>query len=638
LTFFTNAQSDYSDEKFEVSLGDLSSSVYENDSTSNAIVIYELGKSYIEDPHFNLIFKVKRKLKILDKRGFQKANIVISLYKDGNEKESIENIRATTHNLVDDKIIQSELSEASIIKERASENRTLYKFAMPNVKEGSVITYSYEIKSPFLYEFKTWYFQSDIPKIHSEYHTSIPGNYQYYIRLNGELEIDSINEEVRPNCVKGGRGTSADCFDAQYIMKNVPSFTGESYMPAYKNYLSRLDYQLGSIIGFDGSSKFFKRIDERLKESKGFGGQMNKRKIVKDLIDKKSFSAESELNRLKQIYSFVQNNYAWNGDYGVSENNSIKNLLGNKYGNVCEINLLLHNLLQEFGIDSNPVILSKRENGIINKKRPKDSDFNYLIVQATLKGKSYLLDATDKHLQFNELPFKCLNQIGFLLDFKNGSRWIPVNAKEPAIKEYKLKLHAKGENGFSGNAIVNFKGHYALKARKSYKNSLTESFLNDELDNFHLIEVTKHEIMPFTNDSTTFRAKYNIDYVAEPIGSKLYLNPFLFKMFPENPFGSIERMYPVDFGFPSNYNYEIEFQLGEQYKIIKAPERTVFEMPNNMGAAELSCKKTVNSISVNLGFSLNKGVYYPNEYSLLKTFVENIIKTQNAGTIILEKH
>ena len=45
-----------------------------------------------------------------------------------------------------------------------------------------------------------------------------------------------------------------------------------------------------------------------------------------------------------------------------------------------------------------------------------------IYVQATINNKTYLLDATDKYLNFGQIPFRSLNQYGRLLDFKKDTR------------------------------------------------------------------------------------------------------------------------------------------------------------------------------------------------------------------------
>ena len=96
--------------------------------------------------------------------------------------------------------------------------------------------------------------------------------------------------------------------------------------------------------------------------------------------------------------------------------------------------MLLYNLLSEQDINVTPILLSTRNNGLPTKIYPVISDFNYIIIRAIINGKQYFLDATNKYLEFGQIPFRCLNQYGRLLDFKKGSKWIPIQVKSASIK------------------------------------------------------------------------------------------------------------------------------------------------------------------------------------------------------------
>src|SRR5690606_4529741 len=82
------------------------------------------------------------------------------------------------------------LAKKDIYTDNINEAYDMVKFTVPNVKEGSVIDYRYKVESPFLYNFNSWRFQSDIPKIFSQYTTTIPANYRYNIKLTGFLKLD----------------------------------------------------------------------------------------------------------------------------------------------------------------------------------------------------------------------------------------------------------------------------------------------------------------------------------------------------------------------------------------------------------------------------------------------------------------
>jgi hypothetical protein len=64
----------------------LEATKYLQDSTANALVIYEYGNSYIDKNSFQLVTKIKRKIKILNKKGADNATIEVYLFNSDSKK------------------------------------------------------------------------------------------------------------------------------------------------------------------------------------------------------------------------------------------------------------------------------------------------------------------------------------------------------------------------------------------------------------------------------------------------------------------------------------------------------------------------------------------------------------------------
>nr|WP_321230453.1 DUF3857 domain-containing protein [uncultured Psychroserpens sp.] len=252
LAFTTlNAQSDYYSEGFEVTKQDIELNVYDKDSTANALIIYEKGKSYVDRETFLLNSEIKKKLKILNRNGFDKATQTIYLYGESGTKETITDIKATVYNLENGQVTQTKLDKNSIFEEKYNDKYTIVKFTFPNIKEGSVIVYSYTLKSPYMFKYKSWYFQEDIPKLYSEYRPSIPGNWEYNIKLVGGKKLHTNTSTLRQNCLQSLGAGSSDCGDYVYVMKDIPAFVSEDFMTTKENYLARIEYELKVFRGFD---------------------------------------------------------------------------------------------------------------------------------------------------------------------------------------------------------------------------------------------------------------------------------------------------------------------------------------------------------------------------------------------------
>ncbi|TXE07680.1 DUF3857 domain-containing protein [Gelidibacter salicanalis] len=640
LTTLTFGQSSFNAETYAVSRNDITTNSYANDSTAAALVIYEYGNSYIDKDTYTLKTEIKKKIKILNREGFHWATETIYLFNNNKGKEKVSKIFATTYNLENGAITTSELKQNAIFEEPYNDQYTLIKFTLPNIKIGSVITYSYVIETPFIYKYHPWEFQDEIPKLYSEYNTSIPGNYDYHIKLVGTQKLDKTESVIVKNCLNAFNGASADCANTVYVMTTVPAFIAEDYMTAKTNYLSRLEYELKVFRGFDGSidniTKTWKDADSELRSDANLGRQIGKSTSLKDVVAAIISDKGNAKTVAKEVYSYVQNQYTWNGELKVFTDVSVKNLVKEKSGNASEINILLHNLLEEQGINVKPVLMSTRENGLPTQLFPVISEFNYLIVQAQIDGHTYVLDATDPYLSFGELPFKCLNQYGRLLDFDKGSTWVPIEANVATQIQYQVDLKVD-ENSVNGTVKATHLGYEALQKKKDYFAN-PQAYINHSADRQSEITISDHEVLVSDKNSEAFKETYQIELTNSNTNSTMvYLNPFIYSFFKKNPFQLQQRTYPIDFGYKKSYLYSVQIDFGDAYELIEAPKAFVAKLPNNGGELILNAAVNEQKLMLFFKFNLKESLYDPEYYDIFKVYIDKVLEVQQNSLVVLKK-
>ena len=635
----SQTDSTFSFDKYSVTNGDLLTNKYVNDTIADALVIYEYGKTFVDEKTFDLTFEFKQKLKILTANGLDKANITINLYNDGNQKERVKDIIATTYNLENGVTNTSKLDMNNVFEEKYNKNYTLVKFALPNVKAGTVITYSYKKTSPFMFKYQPWYFQDNIPKLHSEYNTSIPANYEYNIKLVGAQKLEVNTSKLLKQCLSTNLGI-ADCIVSSYVMRNIPAFIDEKFMTTRDNYLSRIEYELKIFKGFDGGVKNYTKtwgiVDKELKKEPSIGKQLKKGNLVKELLNVHIIEEKNKLTKAEAILTYVQNNYIWNEKNNIFKDVSIKDLIKSKIGNTAQINLLLYNLLKENGIDVIPIILSTRNNGLPTKIYPVISDFNYILIQATIENKTYLLDATNKYAEFGQIPYRCLNQYGRLLDFKNGSKWIDIEAAQASTNLNIIELDLLENSIIKGKFTRLSKGYPALSLKSDYfKNPKT--YLSNYRNEYPELDIVEHNVLTEKKNVTTFKEEFNLELNAEVIGDKTYINPFLFVFFDENPFNLQDRTYPIDFGYQDAYQYSVKIKLNGKYNIVELPKETTKQLPENSGKLIFNIIENNGDIIVYFKYDFKKPIYHAEYYTFLKSYLKTIVNIEKNTLIVLKK-
>ncbi len=233
------------------------------DSSTSAIVIADVGNSkFMKNTisrAFYLLFKERKRIKIISKNGFDAATISIPLFVSSNDNgEELHALEAYTYNLENGKVVETKVAKGSIFTEQRSKNVLVKKFTFPSVKEGSIIEFSYEVQSPYFTNLQPWPFQGEYPVLWSQYETSIPEFFKY-VTLSQGYQPFFINE------VKNSNGLNSFNIDGRieyhnWVMKNVPALKEEAYTTTIRNSISKVEFQLAQL-PFPMCSYNFQEVD-----------------------------------------------------------------------------------------------------------------------------------------------------------------------------------------------------------------------------------------------------------------------------------------------------------------------------------------------------------------------------------------
>lgn len=620
----------------EFSQEELNLKYYAKDATANALVLYESGDTQFKERTDEILIEtnIYKRIKIFNKKGFDHATFSIYLQNTTSGKETLKKLKAICYN----NGVQSVLSSKKVFVNKINEYWTETVFTMPNVQAGSIIEVSYLLSSPFKFNLTGWEFQSDIPKLISEYRASIPGNYTYNRVLIGYQRLKVNSSVVKKNCfsVSWSSGT-AHCENLLYSMENIPAFIEEEYMTSKVNFLSKIKFELKEFLWFDGTRKKYtstwKAVDKEFRKDKNIGGQLKKESYFKKKIPARILANTSPLAKAKEVFYFIQNHYTWNKKYRFFQDINIKKAFEKQTGNINEINLSLITALRAAGFNCELVLLSTRKNGEPNMLHPVITDFNYLVGRVTINNNTYLLDASNKHNQFGILPFKCLNGSGRVMDFKNDSYWIKLAPSTPSKELIYTFLTLSPEGIISGNTrTVNY-GYNALN-RRSEVRDISEEDLLDNLENENDFEITSY----LQKNTSEYEKPFieEIKFTLEPENPlHLFINPFFTNRFTKNPFKSEERLYPVDFGYKKKYQSHITVNIPDNYIFESIPKTATYKLLNNTALFSYTVlNKKVNQLTLDCQLSLNKPVFNNKEYNSLKLLLSRVIKSQNEPIVI----
>lgn len=636
---------------------------YDKDTTASAVILCDYGKSYFrfnQNDGFQVYFDRHIRIKILKKSGYEWANAEIPFYRVSNtEEEEVNNLKAYTYNLEGDKIVKEKLTKEAVFEEKVSENWYIKKFTMPAIKEGSVIEYSYTIKSDFIFNFREWEFQHTIPVLWSEYRATFP-EYFYYKQLAQGFEPFFIAEnksitetftakydaQITPG-MNGSRtsGGTQNFTSAstvyRWVTKDVPAFKNEPFITTINDYITKIEFELARTKLPGQMEKSYtnswETLTEALIKNENFGLQLSKTGFAKDEVAAFKAKYNDPEQRMAAIYTYVGNHMKWNGSKRKYIETTLKKAYESRTGSSADINLLLTALLREAGLEAKPVILSTRDHGRIISSYTLLSKFNYVIAHVNVNGKEYLMDATDPIIRCGVLPTRCLNGEGRLISSVNP-RWIPLTSSEKISTVFSAKLSIDKSGELKGNVDVSEGGYRALSTRKSIQNEGKEKYIEAIKKIKTSWQIEKHDFVDLESIDKALSTKYEViisDH-AQVAGNLIYLKPMLTEGEKENPFKLEQRLFPVDFAAPVDETYICYFTLPEGYHVEELPKNIITDLPEKSGRFTYMAAINGNIIQVMSKIQLKKPVYSAEEYHLLKELYSQIV-TKHAEQIVLKK-
>jgi hypothetical protein len=605
----------------EITMEELQMKKYSPDTSASALILFDKGSSDLND-QLEVVYKRHMRIKFFTKASIDDwASRTIYLTKG---EDAISKLKATAYNLEDGKIVESKMDETSIFKTKYDRYTDEIKFTIPNAKEGSVIEYSYVIKTKASL-LPGWQFQFEIPSIYSEYQTGTPKSFSFRTEMKGFLQV---SERISKN----------DGAFEKLIMKNIPAFKDEPFTANSDDYISKIDFHLTDVFipgEYVNLNTTWPKVVSNLLEDRDFGGQIAGSGFLKNIVEEITSGITGEEQKTKVIYTYVKSKVEWNEVIDKIPDHQFKKVLEEKKGSTSEINLLLVTMLQKAGLKSSPVLLSTRKHGIINPFYPQFRQFNDVICMVKLGEKKILLDASDRGLPMNALPERCLNGEGLVVS-KDEMEWVPlVSIRSRKVINADYKLSDTGE--ITGKLIIKRDGLEASSMRESYKDLGKEKYIKDFLSGKSW-ELTNSSFDNLENPDQPANEihEITINDHSQVAGNIIYLNPYVLGRMEENIFKSEKRLYPVDYSTPLDRIYMAKIQIPEGFIVEELPKQKMLALPSSGGKFVYSASQMGNSINFVSQFIINKSIFSAEEYPSLREFYNQVVAKQ-AEQIVLKK-
>jgi len=652
LSSFAQDKSPY---KFgKVSAEEFQKKIYSIDSNASAVVLADIGDSRIEGNNkgwFSLVFKRYARIHILNKNGYDAADVQVYLYQDNGLEEELANVKAVTYNLEAGKVVETKFEKSNIFKDKIDKNRSVKKFTLPNIKEGSIIEFQYEVRSDYIRNLQPWVFQGEHPVLWSEYTVSIPQFFSYAFLAQGYQPFfirDSKNrtETFRVADTRSAGATEREALttgitDYKWIMKDVPALKEEGFTSTLNNHIAKIEFQLTEIrepLRYRNIMGTWSDLAKELLDADYFGSQLSKDNNWLGDVEKPLLSgAKTKIEMASRIYAYLRDNFTCTDHSDRYLNQTLKNVLKSRNGSVSEINLLLTAMLRYADIQADPVILSTRSHGYTYSLYPLVSRFNYVISQAVIENKTYYFDASVPRLGFGKLMPYCYNGHARVVNV-NAT---PLDFSPDSLNERKMSsifLISDDNGSLTGNMQQTMGYYESLNTRDKIKEKGKEAFLQDLQKAYgDNVEISNLKIDSLDKPEENIALKYELKFKTE--GEDIvYFNPMFAEAYKQNPFKSAERFYPVEMPYNSDEHFILNIQVPKGYVVDELPKSIRMKMNEEGDAAfDYMIQQQGDNIAMRSRIMMKRTYYAPDEYDMLREFFNLVVKKQSEQIVFKKK-
>ncbi|MDX2302631.1 MAG: DUF3857 domain-containing protein [Microscillaceae bacterium] len=599
------------------------------EKNAGAVILCDFGElsAFTDEP---VKLKRHKRIKILTEDGTSAADVKIPFYTKNNFEMVLDLQAQTIQADESGNLTFTAVEKNQIFRNNIDKSWSEIIFTFPNAKVGAILEMEYTFISQDFYHLTPWYFQAEIPTLHSELTIDVASTRTYNAVVYGtKLQMEAANNK------NAGR----------WILKDVPSLQDEPFVWNYNDYAENIEFQLSSqsslvltstqiafkdvTIDWDMLSKNFLKNEEIEK-------YISKHQVAEKIVEKLNLKGKPNEEKIKTLFHYVNQNFQWNNEIRLFPEQTLKELLDSKQGNSAELNLLLILLLREFGIPTYPALISTKDRGKPSRDIVSMRQFNNLVCIVKLKDKSLLMDArADYHPYF--LPEKLdLNEDVFVLDeFK--AHWMKINPPLTSSRTVYINLDMT-ENGSeekSGDISLRLDGYHAVAMREEIAQKGQEDFIK-ERQYSEQIKLLHTSIDHLDNLYESLVIKSDFKDLNEWQDSLLYFNPFYVNFYEENLLKADKRFFPVDFTFPDKDYFVVRITLPTDYQVIEIPKDLQIKLPNGGGTYVYSVTQQENILQITSRVILNKALYLVDEYPYLKEFFDQI-REKHAEQIVLKK-
>ena len=630
---------------------ELNMTEYAADKDADAVVLYhktDVSYEFINND-FKVIYRVNTRLKVLKPEGKRLADgqiVYVENETNRSRHEIVAGLKATAYNMENGKLVKTKMERSMTSVERLDKNQLVTKFSVPQVKVGTVIEYEYRIESDYYGNIRDWYAQRDIPVLYTCYELSIPEWFSFNIEETGMNRMEK-KEDSQPMTLLFSGGTENILTNIKtFIGRNLSALKDDDFVWHAADYGDKVTAELAGIFipgsVYKSYTSTWDDIDNQLMEDEDFGGRLKKNSPLKEEIIAAGIPGISDKKeRIAAVWQLLKSKVRWNGNYAFWGKSASK-VLKEGTGTNADINFLLINMLQDAGIESTPIVMRRRDSGILPLSHSSLKYLNTFVVGIPMpdSGMAYL-DGSAEDGYLNVLPAKLLvdrarvvKKTTALMPGNAPDIWVNLqtNARGRETTTIQAQLSADGLlTGQKSSMLVDEAAAAKRRVWRLAKDSTEQIQKMQERDG---IEIQSYRLEGRYDFSPTVKEELTFTKQCDAAGDMIYLNPFIFIPQHESPFTAAERILPIEFPYKQAEMQNVMITLPEGYVVEEAPKPIVIKLDG--ATARIVCNVNGNMLNVQYVMNIDKTFFASTQYQDLKAFFDRVVES-NKNILTIKK-
>lgn len=597
------------------------------DKEAGAVIIHHLAKSDYND-EYNMITEHRVKIKILNEKEIDRGNIHINFYSH-NDFEVLTGIEAVVKTIEPDGEAKiQKVSPKNIYTVKTSTFRSDTRFAIPNVKAGTVFEYKYFVYAKNYNALDEWYFQEELPTLLNFYKVAVLPitEFAYKVYKLPQFPIDINTKE---------QGI------VSFKMANLPGLKDEAFMDSRKDNLQHVSFQLSAFNTGMGKTKYLNSWDEVPRElltTPSFGPQLNKSLPGTEDFIIQTRPITDPVKKAQIVYNYVQQKMTWSGYYSITTVDGVKSAWEKGTGTNGEINMIFVNLLREVGIDAFPMLANERDRGKIDINYPFIDQFRQLVTLVKLPGKNMIIDASDKNTPFDMVPLSLLNTYAYKVDKKDNGLMIIDGDRMYDENRIIINGYITPEGILKGSTKVQSFDYARLERKEALKEKGQSKFLQEYFTNdYQELSVDSLEILNEKKDSLPFEQNFTFSQVLNNSGDFILMDYHMFAGLRKNPFLNDMRFSDVNFGSPQRYLISMLISLPDNYTIDALPKNSIIRTPDTAFIFQRNLIEQNGMLTMQMKLEVNRSYFERDEYPGLQAFYKKLFGLLKEQVVLKKK-